>query len=85
MVKLYDIFDHDELKGAFLQIINNKEFKKVYQEITMLDIPFLSNARSIGFTSEDTSLLNELLGLGEEYFMQLFILDLMIIWRKKEL
>jgi glucosamine--fructose-6-phosphate aminotransferase (isomerizing) len=83
LVKLYDIFDHDELKDAFSQIINNKEFKKVFQEITMLDIPFLSNAKSIGFTSEDTSLLNELLGFGEEYFMQLFILDLMIIWKKK--
>ena len=83
LVKLYDIFEHNELKEAFLQIINNKEFKKVYQEITLLDIPFLANAESIGFTSEDTSLLNELLGFGEEYFKQLFILDLMIIWKKK--
>jgi glutamine---fructose-6-phosphate transaminase (isomerizing) len=83
LVKLYDIFDHDKLKEAFIQVINNKEFKKVFQEITLLDIPFLANAKSIGFTSEDTSLLNELLGFGEEYFMQLFILDLMIIWKKK--
>ena len=83
LVKLYDVFDNNELKEAFLQIINNKEFKKVFQEITLLDISFFANAKSIGFTSEDTSLLNELLGLGEEYFMQLFILDLMIIWKKK--
>lgn len=83
LVKLYDIFDNAELKKAFLKIINNNEFVKVFQAINLLDIPFLANAKSIGFGSEDASLLNELLGFGEEYFMQLFILDLMIIWKKK--
>ncbi len=83
LVKLYDIFDQKKLKQAFIEIIENAEFLKIYESVEKLKLPFLESARSIGFNSEDTSLLNELLGFGETYFKRLFILDLMIIWKKK--
>ncbi|MEN8121863.1 MAG: SIS domain-containing protein [Bacteroidota bacterium] len=83
LVKLYDIYDQNELKKAFIKILNNPEFNMVFKAIQSTNIDFLKGASSIGFTSEDTTLLNELLGFGEEYFTKLFVLDIMIIWKKK--
>ncbi|MBN1252871.1 MAG: SIS domain-containing protein, partial [Bacteroidales bacterium] len=83
LVKLYDIFDPKELEKVFLKIINNTDFLNVYELISKNNENTLKNSKSIGFTSEETPLLNELLGFGEEYFMKLFVLDLMIIWKKK--
>jgi len=83
LVKLYDIFDPKEIEKLFHKIINNPEFIKVYEKITQKKSKLLKNSKSIGFTSEETPLLNELLGFGEKYFLKLFVLDLMIIWKKK--
>ncbi|MBI9067967.1 MAG: SIS domain-containing protein [Salinivirgaceae bacterium] len=82
-VKLYDVFDQKELIQSFKAIMENPVFEKLYQAILNTKLESLKNAKSIGFTSEDTTLLNELLGFGEEYFMKLFVMDLMIIWKKK--
>ncbi len=83
LVKLYDIFDSKEFKLAFEKIISNKSFEDVYEKVIALKIEMFKDAKSIGFTSEDTTLLNELLGFGEIYFMKLFVLDLIITWKKK--
>ena len=82
-VKLYDVFDHSKLKDSFEHVIQHPDFEKVFAEVIATNLESLKNAKSIGFTSEDTPLLNELLGFGEDYFMKLFVLDLMIIWKKK--
>ena len=83
LVKLYDVFDQNELKKVFINIINNSDFTSIFEQVNNSKSELLNNSKSTGFTSEETSLLTELLGFGEEYFMKLFVLDLMIIWKKK--
>lgn len=82
-VKLYDVFDHQKLKQAFENIMMHPDFEQIFKAVTATQLASLKNAKSVGFTSEDSTLLNELLGFGEDYFMKLFVLDLMIIWKKK--
>ncbi len=83
LVKLYDVFDNKEFEEAYFKIIESEDYKSIFKKVTDSKIKFLKDAKSIGFTSEETPLLKELLGFGEEHYSRLFILDLMIIWKKK--
>jgi len=83
LIKLYDIFDQDKMEQSFLKIINHPDFNSIFKAIQSTNVDFLKGAKSIGFTSEDTTLLNELLGFDEDHFSKLFVLDLIIIWKKK--
>ncbi len=82
-VKLYDIFNQKELKNAFNEIIGNPVFLNVFDAVISNNFKILNNAKSIGYTSEDAPLLKELLGFGEDFFDKLFVLDLIILWKKK--
>ena len=85
LLKLYDIFDPECLREEFEQIRNSELFKMVSGEILKGNSDIKKSFQSQGFTSEEAALLNEILGLDEDYFGELFILDQMLIWKKKRM
>lgn len=83
LVKLYEIFDIKELEQAFLDIIGSKTFSDIFEKMKSKVPGIFRECYSLGFTSEDSPLLNELLGIDEKYFQQLYLIDLLVIWKKK--
>jgi glucosamine 6-phosphate synthetase-like amidotransferase/phosphosugar isomerase protein len=83
LVKLYGIFDNREFKQAFLDIIESSAFIDIFEKVKSKVPGIFKDCYSLGFTSEDAPLLNELLGIGEKYFQQLYMIDLLVIWKKK--
>ncbi len=85
LLKLYDIFDLPRLKTEFETILASETFKTVSADIFKNNHHIRKRFQSHGFTSEEAALLNEILGINESYFPELFILDLMLIWKKKRM
>lgn len=85
LLKLYDVFDLEQLKKEFETIRDSKTFKAVSSEILHGDIDLRKRFQCSGFTSEEAALLNEILGIDENYFPELYIMDMMMIWKKKRM
>jgi glucosamine 6-phosphate synthetase-like amidotransferase/phosphosugar isomerase protein len=85
LLKLYDIFDLRLLKKEFDIIRNSPTFKTVSMEILNAVDDISGQFQSQGFSSEEATLLDEILGIDEEYFTDLFILDRMLTWKKKRM
>ncbi len=85
LLKLYEVFDIAELEKEFEIIRNSAVFTKIFGTI-LREFKDLDKAiQTTGFTSEDSSLLDEILGIDEKYFKELFILDKMLVWKKKRM
>jgi glutamine---fructose-6-phosphate transaminase (isomerizing) len=85
LLKLYDIFDPVQLKEEFESIRGSDTFKTISQKILAANGDITKRFQSQGFSSEEAALLNEILGIDELYFQELFILDQMLIWKKKRM
>lgn len=85
LLKLYEVFDLEQLKKEFESIQNSKEFKEIAGEILKANGEITGRFQTEGFESEEAALLNEILGLDENYFANLYILDRMLIWKKKRM
>ena len=83
LLKLYSIFDREKLKGAFLQLVGSPRFTALVNEISGLQSQGQPDDASLLFSSDEAQLLRELREFGEEYDAALFILDLIVIWKKK--
>lgn len=85
LLKLYDIFEIGRLKEEFEKIRASEIFTSVSATILKDHSDITKRFQSQGFTSEEAALLNEILGIDESYFPELFILDQMLIWKKKRM
>lgn len=85
LLKLYDIFDIGRLKEEFEKIRGSSIFKSVSTTILEEHSDITKRFQCQGFTSEEAALLNEILGIDESYFPELFILDQMLVWKKKRM
>lgn len=85
LVKLYNVFDAKSLLSEFQTILNDKDFQALFNQVTKEFKNFVDRLYSVGFTSEDASLLDELLGLDESKFKELVLFDQMLIWKKKRI
>ncbi|HAN77160.1 MAG TPA: hypothetical protein DCQ31_04995, partial [Bacteroidales bacterium] len=83
IVKLYDIFDSTAIKAHYDTILNNPDFIAMYKVVEKKAPHILKAAESTGFSSEDSQLLNELLSFDVAQLKRLFVLDMLIIWKKK--
>jgi glucosamine 6-phosphate synthetase-like amidotransferase/phosphosugar isomerase protein len=83
LLRLYNVFDNRELKKEFEGIRKSKGFSAIYRQVTEENKGFQKRLQSTGFSSEEAALLDEIMGLDENYFTELFILDQMCIWKKK--
>ncbi|MCU0275519.1 MAG: SIS domain-containing protein [Acidobacteria bacterium] len=83
LLKLYALFEPGALKEAFLQIIHSPGFATIARELRALPGRERAPAAPAFFSSDEAQLLRELREFGEEHDPALFILDRIIIWKKK--
>jgi glucosamine 6-phosphate synthetase-like amidotransferase/phosphosugar isomerase protein len=83
LLKLYSLFDREQLKGAFLRLVGHPRFEAIVSEIGHRRAAGPPDAVPAFFTSDEAQLLRELREFGEEYYPALLTLDLIIIWKKK--
>jgi glucosamine 6-phosphate synthetase-like amidotransferase/phosphosugar isomerase protein len=85
LLKLYEIFDLPQLKKEFETIRGSEVFQEVAKEILKANGEITGRFQTEGFASEEAALLHEILGIDESYFAHLYILDRMLIWKKKRM
>jgi glucosamine--fructose-6-phosphate aminotransferase (isomerizing) len=83
LLKLYAIFDREQLQGAFLRLVRHPCFEGIVREIDHRRAAGRPDAVPAFFTSDEAQLLRELREFGEEYYPALLTLDLIVIWKKK--
>lgn len=81
LLALYDVYDRKELKAEFEKIRKIKIFKEIIEKTRK----FTADPRHFAFKSEETALLEELLGINDKYFMELWLIDSMLLWKKKRM
>lgn len=81
LLALYDVYDKKELKAEFEKIRKLKTFRNIFEKTKK----FCADPRHFVFKSEETTLLEELLGIDEKYFSELWLIDMMLIWKKKRM
>ncbi|MCP4157344.1 MAG: SIS domain-containing protein, partial [bacterium] len=85
LLRLYNVFDCATLRTEFEKIRKSETFSTIYRQV-LKDNPDLHKVlQYTGFSSEEAALLDEILGLDENYFTELFLLDQMLIWKKKRM
>ncbi len=85
LLKLYDVFDKKSLKKEYTKVVESETFCKVSDRFRTLNILGEEDLVSVGFVSEDAALLEELLEIDEKYSRNLYILDRMLLWKKKRM
>lgn len=81
LLALYDVYDSNELKKEFENIRKLKTFKTIFAKAS----GYCADPKHFVFKSEETTLLEELLGINEKYFTELWLIDSMLIWKKKRM
>lgn len=81
--KLYNVFDHQALETEYENIRKSESFSAIYNEVIRKNKEIHKEFQSVGFSSEEAALLDEIMGLDEHYFPELYIMDQMLIWKKK--
>ena len=79
LLALYDVYDKSELKKEFEKIRKNEVFKLIFSKVKK----YMADPEHFVFRSEETTLLEELLGIDQKYFPELWMIDTMLIWKKK--
>ncbi len=85
LLKLYNVFDSQTLQVEFEEIRKSKTFSTIYQQVIEKNPGIQKELQSTGFSSEEAALLDEILGINENYFTELYLLDQMLIWKKKRM
>lgn len=85
LLRLYTVFERETMKMEFEKILADPTFQSVHDHV-MANNPRISRElQSKGFASEEAALLTELLEFDESWFVRLFLLDRMLIWKKKRM
>lgn len=79
LLALYDVYDKKELGDEFEKIKNNPCFSMIFSKTRK----YMADPQDYMFRSEETNLLEELLELDNNYFPELWMIDSMLIWKKK--
>lgn len=81
LLSLYDVYDRHQLKKEFEKIRKQPKFL----EIVAKTAQFAPSEQYFSFHSEEKSILEELRGIDESYFHDLWLIDSMLIWKKKRM
>lgn len=81
LLSLYDVYDKNQLKKEFEKIRKQPKFL----EIVAKTAQFAPSEQYFSFHSEEKSILEELSGIDESYFHDLWLIDSMLIWKKKRM
>ena len=83
LLKLYDIFDRAELKTAFDALAADPRFADLVDAARKAGFDAPKGRTPLTFTSDEAQLLGELAELGRAYRTPLWLLDRIVIWKKK--
>ena len=81
LLALYDLYDRKELSAEFEKIRNIKLFREIFEKTKK----FAPKPQHFVFRSEEKTLLEELNGINDNYFQELWLIDSMLIWKKKRM
>ncbi len=83
LLKLYDIFETDPLRNALHNLLAMEGFAQIHQAAQATDVPWPDPQGQTPFNSDEALLLTELLDLGSHFLRPLWLLDKIIVWKKK--
>lgn len=83
VLRLNGLLDPDSLQAAFSEICGSAAFSSVWEQLNVSLPGWSETLHSVALASEEASLFQELHRLDESSFAALFILDRMLIWKKK--
>ena len=81
LLALYDLYDKSELSAEFEKIRNLPTFRGICEKT----LGFAPNPRHFSFRSEEKTLLEELYSADGAFFKELWLIDSMLIWKKKRM
>lgn len=81
LLALYDLYDKSELSAEFEKIRNLPTFRGICEKT----LGFAPNPRHFTFRSEEKTLLEELYSADGAFFKELWLIDSMLIWKKKRM
>lgn len=81
LLALYDLYDRKELSAEFEKIRNIPVFREIFEKTKK----FAPKPLHFAFRSEEKTLLEELNGINDNYFQELWLIDSMLIWKKKRM
>ncbi len=81
LLALYDLYDKKELSAEFEKIRNLPTFREICDKA----LAFAPNPRHFSFRSEEKTLLEELYSADGGFFKELWLIDSMLIWKKKRM
>ncbi len=81
LLALYDLYDKSELLAEFEKIRNLPTFRGICEKT----LGFAPNPRHFTFRSEEKTLLEELYSADGAFFKELWLIDSMLIWKKKRM
>ncbi|MCP5108012.1 MAG: SIS domain-containing protein, partial [bacterium] len=84
-LRLYNVFDNAALRTEFEKIRRDKTLSAIFKQAVAEEPDIHKELQSRGFSSEEAALLDEILGLDENYLTELYLLDQMLIWKKKRM
>jgi len=81
LLALYDLYDKSELSAEFEKIRALPTFRAICDKT----LGFAPNPRHFSFRSEEKTLLEELYSADGAFFKELWLIDSMLIWKKKRM
>ena len=83
LLQLYDVFDPGELSEGLDALLSRDDLQKILEAAKKMKVDWPDPAEAAPFVSDEAQLLTELAGLGSSYVRPLWVLDQIIIWKKK--
>ncbi len=81
LLELYDVFEKDALKEGFDNICKRPVFSQIFKKTEK----YVADPKHFVFKSEEKNLLEELLGIDQSAYPKLWLIDCMLIWKKKRM
>ncbi len=83
LLELYDIFDPTALRQALDALLDGEDVTALMEAASRVDVPWPDAALPPPFTSDEAQLLDELGEVDPGRHRELWMLDQLIIWKKK--
>lgn len=83
LLGFYELFERDELVRALEHLVGREDFREIHEEVVSAGVDLPSDGDRRSLTSDEGLLLAELLELDHDRYQVLWILDQIVIWKKK--
>ena len=83
LLELYDVFEADELVRRWNALLEDETYQQIESAVEQCCGPLPAPRRPLPFTSDEAQLLDELLEIDKGRYRSLWLLDQIVIWKKK--